>query len=363
MNLSFFIQRKLRALVPETHTRNTHTANHAYKLSARARNITRFNTTSDAAHSYKTDSAQPYKLSRSMHKAGTFATAAGLISVGVALFLRLHDIHFAKTADGIAYIHTVHNESGTPVRVMQLHGAYESATYLDNRRYTPVFTYQRAFDHIFEANLPNQHFLMIGGGGYAWPKHLFASRGVTANKPSASFATVPTLDVVEIDPRMTALAKRWFFLDQLFEEHPDAKQHLNLICDDGRSFLERASHKTNGGYGAIINDTFSGKTPAYTLATLEALQVIKRNLSPDGVYATNVISECEGENISFLRSVVTTACKVFTHVSIIPCEDTDFGLEDNYLVIASDTAYPFTDSLPFDSDFLSEVLLDASFST
>lgn len=44
-----------------------------------------------------------------------------------------------------------------------------------------------------------KNFLMIGGGGYSFPKYLLA------NYPDA------TIDVVEIDPKMTEIAKEYFF--------------------------------------------------------------------------------------------------------------------------------------------------------
>ncbi len=93
--------------------------------------------------------------------------AVGATAALAQTYLRQTDIHFAKTSKGIARIHTVRDENDTPVRVLQLQGAYESATYLDENRYEPVFAYQQAFDHVFEEHLPSNEILMIGGGGYA----------------------------------------------------------------------------------------------------------------------------------------------------------------------------------------------------
>lgn len=273
-----------------------------------------------------------------------FGTAAGIT---VALTYAHHtDTHFAKTAAGIARVHTIQDENGSAVRVLQLKGAYESATYLDERRYTPVFAYQKAFDRIFDAALPNRNILMIGGGGYAWPKHVIATRNDIS------------LDVVEIDPAITAIAKKWFYLDELIIDHPSATERLSLITANGRSFLKNREAPLR--YGAIINDTFSGKEPVLSLASIEAARLIKENLAPQGLYATNVVSECEGESITFLRQIVTTLNEVFSHVYIIPCEDADFGLEDNYLVLASDVAISYPDALPYDDDFLSEVLFESA---
>lgn len=282
---------------------------------------------------------------------GAIATGLGLACAVAGLTIWKHfrksDTHFVKTSAGIARIHTIEDEQGNPVRVLEQNGAYESATYLDKNYPVPVFAYQQAFDHIFEATLfdssfANNQVLMIGGGGYAWPKH------VLSTKPDLY------LDVVELDQSVTDIAKKWFYLDQLLEELPHEADKLGLITADGRNYL-KTTHKQ---YTAIINDTFSGKDPVLSLATIEAMRLVKLRLVPGGIYATNVVSQDEGEDITFLRHVVTTLDEVFNQVVIIPCEDTDFGLEDNYLVIATDAEYPFTNTMPYDDDFLSSILCD-----
>lgn len=322
--------------------------------------------------------------------AGVTGMGAGLLATIGLLHLRRSDSHFVRTSEGWARIHTVRDETGTPVRVLELGGAYESATYLDGRRNTPVFAYQQAFDQVFEADLqepglPNHNLLMIGGGGYAWPKHAIAT---ALDEAATSAFPIPfdlSLDVVEIDPAITAIAREHFFLDQLFSDYPAALDRLHLICADGRAFLKSKAHAAevtakaatrsvagstmdaatgstpapNSGYGAIINDTFAGKTPVMSLASVEAMRLVKRCLAPGGVYATNVVSEQEGADIAFLRQVVTTLTQVFDQVTIVPCEDADFGLEDNYLVLASDVDHGFSGALPFDEDFLSTPIHDA----
>ncbi|GEM_PF-61979 len=311
---------------------------------------------------------------------------------------KINDTYFVKTRDGLARIKTILSEEETPVRVLQIKGAYESATYLDENRYTPVFAYQRAFDHLFEADLPTHNLLMIGGGGYAWPKHVMACAAEqqleadcrkaafkdlqnpnkkvalkdlqNPNEKTTSACTkapvipactkapvIPcdlTLEVVELDPAITAIARKWFFLDKLLEDFPTIQNQITCITAEGRSYL----NETTKRYGAIINDTFSGKSPVLCLASIEAMQLVKQRLVPGGVYATNVVSEQEGFDISFLRRVATTLQEVFSYVYLIPCEDADFGLEDNYLVLASDRPYSFTNTMAYDDDFLSSPLHD-----
>jgi spermidine synthase len=73
---------------------------------------------------------------------------------------------------------------------------------------------------------------MIGGSGYAYPKDYLMRH------PEAS------IDVVEIDPGLTRLAKKYFNL-------PDDPR-LNIIHDDGRIFLNRTKNR----YDAVFMDAY-----------------------------------------------------------------------------------------------------------
>lgn len=89
-----------------------------------------------------------------------------------------------------------------------------------------------------------------------------------------------------------------------------------------------------------------------------ALTLVKQCLSGDGVYLANIVSRGAGTDVSFLRDAVATALQVFAHAWILQVSDAEFGGEDNYLLIASDTAYAFPDAIPYDEDFLGTPLVD-----
>ena len=273
----------------------------------------------------------------------------------LAHMVRRLDIHVAQTALGLAVVHTVRDEGGAPVRVFYQGGGYQSATYLGARRFEPVFAYCRNLDMMFEAEPVMQSLyghgihrvLMIGGGGFAYPKHL-----LTAHEDIQ-------MDVVEIDAGVVEVARRWFFLAELEERLRDATRaggsSLNAVVGDGRLFLERAEP---AGYDIVLNDAFSGRAPVRTLATVEAAQAAKACLRPGGLYLANVSSCEEGRDLSFLRDEVATLLEAFACVHVIPSADETFAGEDNYLVIATDGEYGFAEAVPFDSDFLGEVLRD-----
>lgn len=277
--------------------------------------------------------------------------AIGAVAVGAAaIAVGSKCLQLARTHAGVARVKSARGAQGERVRVLQQGGVYQSATYLGRRRFEPVFEYIRAFDAMFEAEDAMcagaghgiERVLMLGGGGYSYPKH-----ALTEHRDLA-------MDVVELDASITLLARRWFFLDELERL---ASGRLRLITSDARSYMVQALSE-GARYDAVVNDCFAGAAPVRSLATVEALCQAKVCLRQGGLYLANVVSTHEGENIDFLRSVVATAHAVFEHVWVVPCVDETFAGEDNYLVIASDEPYEFEGSAPFDADFFGEVLRD-----
>ena len=110
-------------------------------------------------------------------------------------------------------------------------------------------------------------------------------------------------------------------------------------------------------------DAFVGAEPVRELATVEALRAVRRALAPGGICLANVVSCGGGADVSFLRSVVATALMVFSHVEVALATDEEHAGEDNYLVVASDGELGLSDAIPYDEDFLGEVLLDVTIRT
>ena len=213
--------------------------------------------------------------------------------------------------------------NGESVRILNIDSGYESATYVDGNKWNElVFEYTKFYDLMFKANIEIKDTLLIGGAGYQYPKH-FISNYEDKN-----------MDVVEIDGEITEIAKEYFYLDKLIKEYNTEENHrLNLITEDGRTYLNKNTKK----YDAILNDAFSGNSPAKTLTTTEAVQKIKESLNENGLYLTNIISSLEGEDSKFLRAEVNTLKQVFKNVYIIPCEgSSDLEQTQNNMVIATD---------------------------
>lgn len=235
-------------------------------------------------------------------------------------------------------VRTVAGPDGEEVRALVSGGVFQSATYVGPRRFEPVFAYIGAFDAAFSADAAAAgapRVLMLGGGGFSWPKHVLTTR------PDAC------MDVVELDGSVVGLARKRFFLDELERL---AAGRLRVLEEDGRSFLERAAARGER-YAAVVNDAFCGAEPARALASVGAARAVSACLAPGGVYLLNAVSRDGGRDFAFLRDEVATLMRVFAHVSVAPSSDAWWGGEDNYLIAASDAPFDLPGAIPFDAAF------------
>lgn len=276
---------------------------------------------------------------------GRSKVAVAALAAGVAVAARwLSRVrpHVVRTMSGPALVYVMRDDAGEPVRVLRTGGVLQSATYLGEGRMEPVFEYYRAFGRLFDLRPDARRVLAIGGGGFAFPKL------VAAGHPGVR------TDVVEIDPAVIRAARRWFFLDEAVSLARTSGGELSVTCDDGRRFLERRV----GPYDAVILDVFVGADPVRSLATVEAMRLARRALAPDGLLLANVVSRDGGTDVSFLRSEVSTALSVFSHVEVALATDDAHAVEDNYLLVASDAPVGLPDAIPYDADFPGEPLFD-----
>ena len=206
------------------------------------------------------------------------------------------------------------------VRTLNVDGGYESAMYLEeDKKRQLVYSYTKFYNLMFKSNIDIKHVLMIGGGGYSYPKFYI------------SHYLDKKIDVVEIDEDITRIARKYFNLDDVIKEF-NAYDRIKIYNEDGRTFLNRNKVK----YDAILNDAFSGLIPPKTLTTKEAINKIKISLKKRGVYLTNIIGSIEGKDSRFLKAEIETIHTVFKNVYVIPCKTENKQARQNLMVIATD---------------------------
>lgn len=155
-----------------------------------------------------------------------------------------------------------------------------------------VFSYTKYY-HLVEFFKPDfKQTLMIGGGAYSTPKDYLK------RYPES------TIDVVEIDSKITELAQKYFNL----RDDP----RLKIFHEDGRTFL----NKTQNQYDAIFVDVFKSSTPPYQLTTRQAVQKMNQILNPEGIVIVNIVSSLEGPNSKFPKAEYATFKSVFPQVYI-----------------------------------------------
>jgi spermidine synthase len=142
------------------------------------------------------------------------------------------------------------------------------------------------------AETGSPHVLLIGGGGYTYP------RWVEWALPSTN------VEVVEIDPGVTDVA-----YDFLGLPRSSGIVSHNL---DGRQFVHELAPK--GTYAVVVQDAVNDLSVPYHLMTKEYNDQVRALLAPDGTYLLTVIDLFRDGQL--LRSAVRTMMQTFPEVQL-----------------------------------------------
>jgi spermidine synthase len=133
--------------------------------------------------------------------------------------------------------------------------------------------------------------LHVGGGGLTLPRWLAQVRPGTDSL------------VLEVDPGVVAIDR-----EQLALQTSD---RLEVEVTDGRVGLVE---ETPGTRDLVVGDAFGGLSVPWQLTTREALRLVDRALTDDGVYAVNLIDH---PPLDFVRAELATMREVFPHVALL----------------------------------------------
>ena len=135
--------------------------------------------------------------------------------------------------------------------------------------------------------------LFIGGGGYTFPRY------IGAVYPDA------TVDVIEIDPAVTATAYERLGLPRT--------SRIRSFNEDARTFLMEWTDPQQ--YDIVFGDAFNDLSVPYHLTTVEFNRIIASRLKPDGIYLVNVIDKFEdGEFLKAYANALRGAFPVRLHL-------------------------------------------------
>lgn len=203
---------------------------------------------------------------------------------------------------------SVDRKTNRKIKTMKINNENSSSMFLDSNELVYDYTkYYRLAEH-FNPNF--QKCLMIGGAGYSFPKYFLQAY------PLAD------IDVIEIDPGVTALAKKYFRL----EDSP----RLMIYHDDARNFLNKTTNK----YDIIFGDAFNSQySLPFQLTTKEAVQKQFDILNKDGLVILNIIASIDGSKGQFLRAEQATYKDVFPTVFLFQVQDSINGEKAQNLIL------------------------------
>lgn len=198
--------------------------------------------------------------------------------------------------------------SKTSYKAMQVDTGTES--YINEETNEMGARYLYFYDLFDYYNKDAMSTLMIGGAAYTYPTYYL-------NKYQDK-----TIDVSEIDDKMTELAVKDFGLDI---NNP----RLTIYHQDGRSFLNYTKNK----YDTILIDAFKGLNAPFELTTYEALTNAKNILNDNGMVITNILSSLEGEEEDFIKYEYATYKKVFDDVKLFKVTDAKAEERQNLILV------------------------------
>jgi hypothetical protein len=157
-----------------------------------------------------------------------------------------------------------------------------------------VFEYTSYYrlEKLFVPELRQAAFL--GGVAYAMPEAL------ANDYPEA------VVDVVEIDPEVERIGRRFFYLDEY-------RGRVRPVVGDGRLFLLGTRQR----YDLIFGDAYRGQqnVPSHMI-TREFFELAKSRLDDDGVFMMNLISATRGSMSRVFASVSATLREVFPELYV-----------------------------------------------
>ncbi len=227
------------------------------------------------------------------------------------------------------------NSSRRRMRALATDPTYiQSARYLDGGEL--ALEYTKFYDLVGYFVPEHRRVLMIGGAGYSYP------RAFLTNFPDSR------IDVAEIDPGMTAIARKYFGLTD--------DPRMNIIHKDGRMVLNAAK---DSEYDAILMDAFGSLfSVPFQLTTIEAVREMHRSMGEDGVVIFNLGSAMTGRSAEFYWREFTTYKRVFEEVQVYKVRpETPGDVQQNLMIVACKQACKSDENFPQDSDIQFEKML------
>ncbi len=174
-----------------------------------------------------------------------------------------------------------------------------------------------AATHLLSRDKDKLSVLVIGGGGYVFPRY------VESVWPGSR------VDVVEIDPRVTEAAMQAFGLER--------NTPINTFTMDASNYVDELLKQNCAGeaekrYDFIYEDALNDYSIPYQLCTKEFNDKIAEILTDDGVYMIELIDIYDSG--LFVGAFVNTLEQTFPYVYVVT-EDEPRSMRNTFVIIAA----------------------------
>lgn len=200
-------------------------------------------------------------------------------------------------------------KDGRPIRFLAT-GPYaaQSGIYLDNPNEL-LFDYTKQMAAVTAQAPSKKHILILGGGTLTQAQYL-------AQKYPQS-----QIDVVDIDPKLTDIAKTYFAY-----KNP---RNVHVINNDARAYVN-ANQKQ---YDLIYVDIYSDASIPFSVATKEYVQKLDDSLTKDGIVIANIIGGLSPSCQPLLNGLHSSYTQRFPFSSYLPLEERTMTHRQNIIAV------------------------------
>lgn len=93
------------------------------------------------------------------------------------------------------------------------------------------------------------------------------------------------MDAVEIDSEILEVSKKYFFVDDLYNDYDKNRNRLTIYNEDAMTHVEKCNKK----YDYILLDIFNDNEPINEFLSLNFIKKSNDILNINGIYSTNYI--------------------------------------------------------------------------
>lgn len=251
-----------------------------------------------------------------------------VVSACMAIMLALQIVAPVHAKTHIASIETptthydvqLRQYRGQQVRVLTTDPYSYQSGVLANGSKELVFDYTKKIMSIIDAAPNKDKILILGGGAYTLPE------AIGKKYPNSQ------IDVVEIDPELREVSKKYFNYDE--------PANVHAISQDARAFL----HDSKGtGYDIAVIDVYGNDVSIpFVFTTHEYAAELKGVLKDSGVVVANLIAGVNAACSPLLASLTASYATAFTNYTTMPAAASSAGGRENMILVAANQPIDWT---------------------